>query len=721
MNQLPAQNQNPDNNTSVYSSNSLPAGDEIDIFELLSIFWAKKHIIIAFGVLGILVGVFLCCYKRNVYESDSMLQLDSKTTGAAIGDISAMFDVESPAETEIRLISSRQVLMKVVEREHLNYSAEPIGLMDRLLRREGRAELSLFEIPEMASEYSESWKMLVTGDKTFDLISPLGNVILNGTVGETYRVPFAGDTLAIAVSAMLATPGQKFSLAQLPVLDVAEGLKKQLSVSEDGKKTNIIIMRYSNRYPDKAASVLNAIAETYVRQNVEMRSAEAEKTLAFLNEQLPLVKAKLDSAEAELTNFRYKKGTVDLSAEAHVTLDRQVELKTQLLTLEQERQEKSRLYTNDHPTMLAIIQKQERLSKEIAKEDAVIKDLPMTQQELLQLQQDVTINNELYTSILNNIQQLNMVRAGEIGNVRIVDTACIRSKPVGPKRKMLLGVSFLVSIVLGCGLILLQRKLTNGGVASSSEIERETNVSVYAKIPKEKMPENAQNRNFIYAKEMPDNVGVEKIRALRTALEFSFIDQGGKVLMVTGLIAGAGKTFVSVNLSYLFSQTKKRVLFIDSDLRKSRLSHVNSEKGLTDILLGNADFKSVVIPFGDNDFDYLPIGSKVSNPGEMLASQEFKQFVAQMKTLYDIVLIDTPPISLVSDAQAIAKVADFGLIILKYKAHSMEAIQEVLSQLDMAGLEKRAFVLNQCFYDGSAGSYGYYGGYKSNYKYAYKR
>lgn len=688
--------------------------DEIDLIAIAKILWAKKWIVLAFTFVGLLVGFFLMRWMRDVYSSDALLQLDvSSSKTSAMVDIGSIFEQESPAEAEIRLIKSRHVLMEVVTKENLNYSSSPIGFWNRLARKEGRMELSLFSVPDAVKQESYEWIAETISPNEFRLYSPLGGTLVEGSVGNTYRVPFAGDSLAICVSMMLAEPGQKFKLAELNVLEVAEGLKKSLNVAEDGKKTNILTLSLENRYSDKAASILNAVIETYVRQNVEMRSAEAEKTLEFLEEQLPSIKAKLDSAEGALTNYRHEVGTVDLTAEAKVTLDRQVHLKAQLLAVEQQIQENARLYTEDHPTMQAILQQQSRLKREIAKEEALVKDLPTTQQEVIKLQQEVKINNELYTSILNNIQQLRVVRAGEIGNVRIVDKACIRAKPIKPRRKIILLGGMLGGFLLGCGLIFLQRMMYGNGVTSASEIERETNVSVFSKIAKTRMDNipSYRERLFCLAAVAPENLSVEQLRLLRSALEFSFLDAGNKVLLVSGISPGAGKSFVSMNLAYLFAMMGKKVLLVDADLRKSRLSE-KKVAGLSDVLCGKSNLEDVVEKVCDGAFEFLPIGKRNNNPNELLSSKNFEEFIKHSKESYDVVLVDTPPINLVADAQSIARYVDFALLVLRYRMDSMENIKEALAALDIAGVQKRAFVLNQCYNDGSFQSYGYYKKYK---------
>jgi len=715
---LPEQNQNMRQPSADFLKPVDMAEDVLEMFNLFRRYW---YIFAILSFVGLVAGVTYGRYSRDVFQSTAMLQLDTKSKSSkAITDIGDIFATQSPALAEIHLIKSLRVMMPVVESLHLNYSAEPINLLDRLMRREGRIDLDLFEPPIPLDDEDGAWIAEVKPDDSYELFSPLGASVVVGKVGETYRMPVGGDSVAICVRSIYALPGQKFRLNKSSVLNVAEGLQLKIAAEEKGKNTNIIQISYSDRYPDRAATVLNAVAEMYVRQNVEMRSAEAEKSLEFLEEQLPTIKAKLDSAQQLLTSYRNKVGTVDLGAEAKGTLERQVQLKTQLLSLQQEYQEKSRLFKQDHPAMQALAQQQDRLSKEIYREEGKTKKLPTTQQDVLKLQQDVEINNQLYTSVLNNIQQLRVVRASEIGNVRIVDKAFIHQKPVKPNRKIFMLAGFGGGFVLSWIFVILLRRLRNRGVGSSSEIERETGVSVYAKIPKTKVDyklPGSNDKRFILAAADAEDIAIEKVRTLRTALEFSCIDEGGKVLMVTGVAPGAGKSFVSFNLAYLFAMQEKRVLFIDADLRKSRLSH-KREKGISDILLKTCSLEDALVDLGAGTY-FLPNGARTPNPGELVSSRAFAELVEECKAKFDVIIIDTPPNSLVSDAQSIAKLVDFGLIVIEYKKHPMEVIQETVDELSNAKLKKMAIVLNQCVSDGTSSGYGY--GYGYRYKYSDKK
>ena len=258
------------------------SNDTITLLEAIQILWEKKFTLFLFIIVGAVVGVAIATWLRPQYTSDILLQIDVKggKTGKSMGEMGALLDMASPADAEIELIKSRMVLSYVVEAEHLCFNAIPVGAGDRFLHREGRMDLDSLYIPMVAR--IEKWMARAIATDSFEVIAPDEQVLLKGKVGEMSRASYGGDTLDIRVSKMLAVPGQMFRLTQMSPLRTIASLKNALKVSEKGKQTGIIGASYSHRYPDRAASILNTIARTYLRQNVEMRSAEAEKTLEFL-------------------------------------------------------------------------------------------------------------------------------------------------------------------------------------------------------------------------------------------------------------------------------------------------------------------------------------------------------------------------------------------------------------------------------------------------------
>ncbi len=692
------------------------AGDTITLMEALSILWKKKFLLLLFMVLGTVVGVLLGNWIRPQYTSDALLQIDVKgnKTSKAMGEMGALLDVASPADAEIELIKSRMVLANVVEDEHLCFKASPVGRMDRLLHQEGRMDLEFLYIPERARD--GAWRAVVTGPGSYVVVSPEGSALIEGVVGDMVKAPYAGDTLAIRVNFLRAQEGKTFVLSQTSSLSAIRSLAKSLNVAEKGKKSGIISVSYSHRFPDRAAAILNSVANTYLRQNVEMRSAEAEKTLEFLEEQLPGVKAKLDSAEKVLADYRYRIGSVDMTGETQVHLQKEVDLQKQILQMEQERQRVTRLFKAEHPNVLTLNKQLDKLRKELAKLKVKAEKMPLTQQEVMRLQEEVQVNNALYTTMLNNIQQLRVVRAGEVGNVRVVDFAQVEQKPSKPKKFNILVCSVAASFMLGVLLVFLMRMLRNG-VRSSLEIERETDTSVYAKIPqfKEGVKMLAQGKKHkALVLSAPDNPACESLRSLQTAIDFS-VPEAKRVMMVTGLIPGVGKSFVSINLACLYAMSGKKVLLVDADMRRG-VHHGNKKYGLADALCGKCNLQDAVATADVDNLYIMGAGNISMAPSDLLRGGTFEQLLQLAKHHFDVVIVDTPPMDLVTDAELICGLVDFNLLVLHYGKHSMDSIKDAIGRLKRYSEKPCAFVLNHC--EREPGHYygNYYGKYYSKKK-----
>ena len=691
-------------------------GDTITLMEALGILWKKKFVLILFMVVGAAIGILLGNWIRPQYTSDALLQIDVKgnKTSKAMGEMGALLDVASPADAEIELIKSRMVLSSVVEDEHLCFKASPVGRLDRLMHQEGRMDLEYLYIPERARD--GVWKAVVTGPGSYVVVTPEGSALVEGVVGDMIKAPYADDTLAIRVNFLRAQEGKVFVLSQINALSAIRSLAKGLNVAEKGKKSGIISVSYSHRFPDRAAAILNSVANTYLRQNVEMRSAEAEKTLEFLEEQLPGVKAKLDSAEKVLADYRYKIGSVDMTGETQVHLQKEGDLQKQILQMEQERQRVTRLFKAEHPNVLTLNKQIDKLRKELAKLKVKAEKMPLTQQEVMRLQEEVQVNNALYTTMLNNIQQLRVVQAGEVGNVRVVDFAQVESKPSKPKKFNILVCSVAASFMIGVLLVFLLRMLRNG-VRSSLEVERETDTSVYAKIPEFKdgvksLARGKKHKALVLT--APDNPACEAMRSLQTAIDFSMPDEK-RVMMVTGMIPGVGKSFVSINLATLYAMSGKKVLLIDADMRRG-VHHSGKKYGLADALCGKCNLQEAVSIAEVENLFIMGAGNATIAPTDMLRGGSFEQLLHLAKQHFDVVVVDTPPMDLVTDAELICGLVDFNLLVLHYGKHSMDSIKDAVGRLKRYSEKPCAFVMNHCEHEPGHYYGHYYGKYYSKKK-----
>jgi len=693
--------------------------EETDLLDLIKDLARNWRIMLPCMALAGVFGVVAALWIRPVYQVDALVQIENKNAkgpSSMMGGLASLFASASPAETEIELINSRQVIGDAVEKMHLQYTATPTNIIDRLLHKEGRMEIHEYNVPwDMLpkEEKKGPWTAVATDTATFDIYDHNKNKVLEGGhPGETYKIPFAGDTAVISVYSMNAKKGHRFALGKMTRLDAIDAFKGAFKVAERGKKTGILEFTYMDTYPDRGVKILNEIATSYLQQNVEQRNAEAQKTLEFLEKQLPEVKAQMDSSLMKFNTYRHKVGSVDINAETRMVLERRNKLQQDLLALQQKKQDAVRLFQPEHPTVKTLEEQENVLKRELAINTSDAKKLPSTQQEVLKLTNEVDMTKILYTSMLNNIQQLKLVSAGEVGSVRIIDFAEEVSTPVKPKKKIILCIALFIGFIFGAAITSIKSKFSNG-VKDANFIERETGVSIYAKIPKGN-PDGAKGTRPLALVE-PDDVAVEALRALRSSLEFSMCEGCRPIIGVSGLIPGVGKSFVSVNLATLFAGLDRKVLLIDADLRKGRLHKefgIKRGDGLSQVLLGKALSSETISPTEVDNLFVMQCGEVPSNPSELLGSRHYTELLAELEKGYDLIIVDTPPIMLVTDAALACREASQLVMVIEYNRHSIEAIKDGVKQLKKGNANAHAsFVINKYEHSHSDG-YGYkYGKY----------
>ena len=654
--------------------------EDTDLGELLKELAKNWPIMVPIMLLAGIIGVFVAMWVRPVYQVDALLQIESKNNkpSGMMGSLGALFATSSPAETEMELIKSRQVMGAAVEKMRLDLVADPQSKIDRLMHKEGRLELSNFSVPwdKVAAESrNKPWTVVAKDSEgTFELFDQDKKLVLTGSAGQTYHFPYAGDTATFGIFRADVRAGQTFLVSKLKRLEAIEKFRGAFSVSEKGKKTGILEFSYQDVYADRAVEILNEVASSYLRQNVEERNAEAQKTLEFLEKQLPDVKAQMDSSLMNLNTYRNRVGSVDINAETQLVLQRRMKLQQDILALQQRKQDAIRLFHSEHPTVKTLEDQENALKRELAGTSSEVKKLPATQQEVLKLQNQVELTKVMYTSMLNNIQQLRLVSAGEVGSV--------------------------------------QSKFSSG-VKSANFIEKETGFTVYAKVPKGN-PKGTKGTRPLAVVE-PDDVAVESLRALRSSLEFSMMDEGGSIIGVSGLIPGVGKSFISVNLAALFAGLGKKVLLIDADLRKGRLHKefgIKRGNGLSQILLRKVEAESVTYPTEVENLFVIPCGNVPANPAELLGSKHYAEIINKFKQEYDLVIVDTPPIMLVTDAALACHVADQIVMVIEYNKHSIEAIKDGMSQILKGNPQAHASIVINKYEHSRTEGYGYkYGKY----------
>ncbi len=732
--------------------------DEIDIGELISTLLESKWLIISIIILALLIGLAKAILGTPIYKANAMLQVEevSQMLGA-LESVAGLLESKVPVQAEIEIIKSRMVLGEAVKSLNMDIIAQPkfFPLIGKAiarkfqLRNKDKVSEALFGYSEYAwggelikvdtLEVPESWmgkQLTIIAGKNgqfyvFDLNMRL---IAEGEVGKQINKSIAGndDTFRLFVSLLKARANTHFSLTKQSKTETISGLKKNLSVTEKGYLTGILDFTLESTSPQLAMQILNEIANIYVRLNVEQKSEEAQKTLEFLDEQLPMIKNQLEAATTALNGYRLQKGSVDLNIETQSILTGVVEKRTQITLLQQKRDELRRSFTTSHPSVIAIDKQINRIQSQLNSENKKISELPETQQIIVRLSRDVQVNTVLYTTLLNNLQTLKVAKAGTVGDVRIIDYAVLPSFPIKPKKGLIVAISLILGIILGVAVAFIRKALSHG-IEDPEIIEKHLNVPVYATVPHSNFQQKLdkllnKKKSFadsplVLAIENKDDLAIESLRSLRTTLHFAFLKAKNNIIMITGPSPSVGKTFVSTNLSMVLAYSGKKILLIDADLRKGVLNKalgVSRENGLSDFILNTitADEAICNIKDGNNGWtiDFIPTGTLPPNPSELLLHDRFGALLETLSESYDYIIIDSPPILAVTDACIIGRMASATLMIVKSGEHPLRELQQSVKRLKQNDVDIKGVVFN----DLSMSSFGYGKG-KYIYQYNYQK
>lgn len=751
---MPEHSNNQSNPSSDYVRNEQE--DEINLGELFGILLEGKWLILAIASCVLGLGVAKVLIDSPVYQADGLLQIkENSKTMPGLESLTGFLDNDTPVMAEIELLKSRMILGKVIENLHLHIKASPryFPLAGAAVARyfvgqqnEDALASPLFDLPHYAwgGEVFQVDTFTVPAhleDKTFILEAGEAGafrllyddqLILDGRVGELAGgVPEnPKQSISIFVSVLKSRPGTQFTVTRLSPSQAITNLRESITIAEKGKGTGILSLTVESFSPQAAVQILNEIANTYLQQNVEEKSAESQKTLEFIEQQLPAIKDQLDTATNALNDYRTRKGSVDLDIETRNMLGSTVTLKTETTLLQQKRDELRQRFTESHPQIIAIDKQIARLQGQMNAFDRQIGGLPETQQVVLRLSRDVQVNTELYTTMLNSMQTLRVAKAGTVGNVRIVDYALLPVEPIKPKKPLIVALALVLGLILGIVTVFI-RKMRQQGIEDPNLIEKLLSTPVYATVPHSKEQQTISDRfnrklssrhpqPEILALTNKEDLAIESLRSLRTTLHFAFLEAKNNIIMITGPSPAIGKSFISVNLAVVMADADKKVLLIDGDMRRGCAHYMigaNRENGLSELIIGAIEIEAAIVKTIHPNLDFISTGAIPPNPSELLLHERLGLLLENINQRYDLVIIDSPPILAVTDAAIIGRLASATLMVVKAGQHPARELEQSVKKLAQAGVRLKGIVFNDLPASSSRSGYGYG---KYVYQYTYK-
>ncbi len=725
----------------------MPDDDKIDLATCLDVLFDHRWLIVNVTMAITLLGCAYAFLAKPVYRANILIQVEDSPGSSKniLGEMGSLFDLKTAAITEIEIIRSRFVVSHAVDNLRLYINAVPkyfpvVGAW--LASRNGemstpglfgyggyawgaeQIDVAVFNVPEALED--REFILTVGSDSRFRINQKSEGIEFHGETGVMLRSKTAKGDIELRITSLGARPGAQFLLSRTSRLATIEKLQRNMVVVEKGRQSDIINAELEGTEPEMISAILNQIGTEYVRQNLERKSEEAEKSLVFLDQQLPDIKQQLERSETKYNQFRNSTGIIDLGEEAKVLLQQSVAAQLKRSELTQKREELSMRFTNAHPDMIGLEKQLQEINREIQVITTQIKKLPLVEQDVVRLARDVKVNTDLYTSLLNVTQQLRLLKAGKVGTVRLVDTAAVPEEPIKPRRSIVIAVALLLGLFLGVVSAWIKKSLF-GGIDNAHEIEQALGLPVYASIPHSKKQEELYARvraklpfSLTLAKNAPADSAIEGLRSLRTALHFSMQEAKNNIILITGATPNLGKSFISVNFMAVLGAGGKKVLLIDADFRKGYLHQyfgLDRGNGLSDLIAGAMSFEQVVHEGVTENVDFISTGNLPPNASELLLHENLGKLLTTLEDSYDYVLIDTPPILAVSDTLTVGPHAGTILMVARAGISTAGDIRESMKRLDQAGMSVKGIVLN----DVKARPGGYnskFGGYRHT-EYAY--
>lgn len=419
----------------VIKKNVATDADEIDLGRLIGEIIDHKKLIISITALFTLLALVYALFATPIYQADALIQVEQKQGNAILNNLSQMLPNSQPMSApEIALLQSRMVVGKTVDDLNLQVNVEqdyfPLfgkGMARLMGEKSGSVVVTRLYLPEIDNIEPEL-KLLVQDNQHYSII--YNGQKIEGKTGEL----LSSMGLSLKIEHIDAEPGTEFTISYTSRLKAITSLQDLFSVVDQGKDTGMLTLSITGENPELIKEIVDSIANNYLAQNIARQAAQDEKSLNFLNLQLPKVRADLDVAEDKLNQYRRQNDSVDLSLEAKSVLEQIVNVDNQLNELTFRESEISQLYTKEHPTYKALMEKRKTLIDEKEKLNQRVSSMPKTQQEILRLNRDVESGQAVYMQLLNRQQELNIAKSSAIGNVRIIDSAVTETKPVKPKK-----------------------------------------------------------------------------------------------------------------------------------------------------------------------------------------------------------------------------------------------------------------------------------------------
>lgn len=696
-------------------------------------------------------------YTIPVYEATASILIKDEKKGNEDSKLMESLDQISSkkiVENEIEIIQSRSLMVDVVKALGLYAPVFEKGSIHTIsayvkspITIQSPNPDSIAGVDKIYFSYDKNNKTVLLNNKYKYPI----NEIVNTPYGSLKFIPNKyynpSDTFAHQFYFSLGNP-----------TNVAQGLIENLKAEASGKLSSVIDLSYRDQVPQRAEDILNQLIHAYDRSEVKEKDLLAKNTLAFVQDRLNVVAHDLDSIEKKVQQYKSGSGAVDVGTQAQLYLQNvsgidqklsevnmqlsvlnQVQkfvtnkdnssaivpstlgisdpLLSQLLDklynaeLEYERLKKT--VGENNPTLVSLrdqinkikpnilqnIQSQQQ-SLNAAKQNlystngsynSILQSVPQKERQLLDISREQETKRNIYAFLLQKKEESELSYASTVSDHQVVDNAKAGSTPVSPKKIIIYLIAIVGCIGLCIVIITIKESLT-GKVLYRHEIESRTSIPIIGEVAfdKSKTPLVIETgkRSFV----------AEEFRKLRISLSFLGINENHKKILVTSSISGEGKSFIAANLAVSLSLTGKKVVLVDLDLNNptiAKILNVTQEDGITEFLTGQKEPEEIIkrVKAHENLF-FISAGNLPENPTELLANGKVKEIIEYLDNIFDVVIIDTSPLVLVTDGYLLTGLCNATLYVIRHKYTPKMLIKRIDENNQINPINNPAIIFN---------------------------
>ncbi len=718
--------------------------------------------------------VYLRYYTTPIYQASAVLIIKDEKKGNEDSKLTESLDMISSkkiVENEIEVIQSRTLMENVVKKLYLYAPLFEKGKVKTLSAYTFSPVVVEVQNPDSFRQFGRIDFTYNQKNKTVTLNNKY-NCPLNEFMNTPYGVLKFKENKNFTGDYVPGVKQLYFTLANPRT--VALGLLSNLSVAPSSKMSTVVNLQFMDPVPKKAEDILNSLIQAYEESAILDKNRLARNTLTFVEDRLNIVANDLAAIEQKVQQYKSGKSAVDISSQGQLYLqnvstndqklsqvNEQISVLNQVEKFVSSRENSSgivpstlgvsdpmlsnlmeKLYGSEleyeklkttvgennpklislqdqiskiRPNILENIQSQrqslnamkDNLNVTNSKYSSILNTVPQKERQLLDISREQNIKSNIYSFLLQKKEESALSYASAMSNSRVVDNAQAGSDPVSPNKKLIYAIAVLAAMGVCIVFINIKDSFT-GKVLYRHEIEALTAIPVIGEVSFEK------TKNPIVVQPGKRSFIVEEFRKLRTSLSFLGINNAQKKILVTSSISGEGKSFVASNLAVSIAAAGKKVVLVDLDLNVPTLSkilNVNQEFGMTDFLKGKKYPEEIIKPVaGHENLFFISAGDLTENPSELLLNGKVSEMIDYLDNSFDMVIIDTSPIVLITDAYILSELCDATLYVMRHGYTPRLLVKRIDENCEINPIHNPAIVFNGVKTRGL---------FKSNYGYGY--